>query len=82
MGAFVIGCKQQLKQLGLIDSVPFITNQNINESFSAIINKSDHVKLIARKDAGIVFQPKLDSKKEECSYTILNSNVEIKSVKG
>ena len=66
------------KNFGLIWS----PNQNINESFSAIINKSDHVKLIARKDAGIVFQPKLDSKKEECSYAILNSNVEIKSVKG
>jgi hypothetical protein len=57
-------------------------NQNIDESFSAIVNKSDHVKSIGRKDAGIIFQPKLDSKKEECSYAIFNNNVQIKSVKG
>jgi len=59
----------------------WLPNENINESIPAIVNKSDQVKLIGRKDTGLIFQPKIDSKKEDCSYAIFNKNVEIKSTK-
>lgn len=54
-------------------------NQNISESLPAIVLKSDNVKLIGRKDIGIIFQPKIESSKDDCSYVVLNNNVSIKA---
>lgn len=54
-------------------------NLDTQDGVAAIIQKSDNIKIIGRKELGLIFQEKSTTSKSDCSYLLLNKDFEVKT---